>query len=211
VGLFRGPDGPFTQEDPIGIAGGLNLYGYAGSDPINFSDPLGLCRVCDWLKGVANSYLAWRANQEAHLDAQFAKLDQEGGLKPGTSRQLIGLAIGATGGLEAGGAASAPAAEATTSTGFIVSSDGVALPVPEGASGPTATEGPGFQQTGGTGGRGLDSRVTGVRVMDATPQNPLFRASYMNVEGQTVNPFTGHTVSKADPWWHIPMRKGGGE
>jgi hypothetical protein len=34
--------GPFTQPDPIGLAGGLNLYGYAGGDPINFSDPFGL-------------------------------------------------------------------------------------------------------------------------------------------------------------------------
>jgi uncharacterized protein RhaS with RHS repeats len=32
----------FTQEDPIGLAGGLNLYGYAGGDPINFHDPFGL-------------------------------------------------------------------------------------------------------------------------------------------------------------------------
>jgi hypothetical protein len=32
----------FTQEDPIGIAGGLNLYGYANGDPINYSDPFGL-------------------------------------------------------------------------------------------------------------------------------------------------------------------------
>ena len=38
--------GQFTQEDPIGLAGGLNLYGFAGGDPVNFSDPFGL-RVCD--------------------------------------------------------------------------------------------------------------------------------------------------------------------
>jgi RHS repeat-associated protein len=35
--------GKFTQEDPIGLAGGLNLYGYANGDPVNFSDPFGLC------------------------------------------------------------------------------------------------------------------------------------------------------------------------
>ena len=35
--------GRFTQEDPLELGGGLNLYGFANSDPINFSDPIGLC------------------------------------------------------------------------------------------------------------------------------------------------------------------------
>jgi RHS repeat-associated protein len=35
--------GRFTQEDPIGLAGGLNLYGFAAGDPVNFDDPFGLC------------------------------------------------------------------------------------------------------------------------------------------------------------------------
>jgi RHS repeat-associated protein len=35
--------GRFTQEDPIGLAGGLNVYGFAGGDPVNYSDPFGLC------------------------------------------------------------------------------------------------------------------------------------------------------------------------
>ena len=26
------------------MAGGLNLYGFAGGDPVNFSDPFGLCK-----------------------------------------------------------------------------------------------------------------------------------------------------------------------
>ena len=34
--------GKFTQEDPIGLAGGLNLYGFADGDPVGYSDPFGL-------------------------------------------------------------------------------------------------------------------------------------------------------------------------
>ena len=40
---YDSKSGRFTQEDPIGLAGGLNLYGYANGDPVNFSDPFGLC------------------------------------------------------------------------------------------------------------------------------------------------------------------------
>lgn len=36
---------PFTQKDPIGLAGGLNQYGFSSGDPINNSDPFGLT-VC---------------------------------------------------------------------------------------------------------------------------------------------------------------------
>lgn len=35
--------GTWIQEDPIGVAGGVNLYQYAGSNPISLSDPFGLC------------------------------------------------------------------------------------------------------------------------------------------------------------------------
>ena len=41
---FDPASGRFTQEDPIGLAGGLNLYEFANGDPVNFSDPFGLCK-----------------------------------------------------------------------------------------------------------------------------------------------------------------------
>jgi RHS repeat-associated protein len=49
--------GRFTQEDPIGLAGGLNVYGFANGDPVNFSDPFGLCPMCVGAAlGVAEGY-----------------------------------------------------------------------------------------------------------------------------------------------------------
>gem|GEM_PF-951063 len=39
------PDvGQFLQGDPLGMLGGVNLYAYCGSDPVNWIDPLGLSR-----------------------------------------------------------------------------------------------------------------------------------------------------------------------
>jgi uncharacterized protein RhaS with RHS repeats len=57
--------GQFTQQDPIGIAGGLNLYGYAGGDPINFSDPFGLdpCEGSSaWTECLAQGLADWGAS-----------------------------------------------------------------------------------------------------------------------------------------------------
>jgi RHS repeat-associated protein len=45
--------GRWTLQDPIGLAGGVNLYGFAGGDPVNFTDPFGLCRVrVGWKKAL---------------------------------------------------------------------------------------------------------------------------------------------------------------
>ncbi|HEX6912219.1 MAG TPA: RHS repeat-associated core domain-containing protein [Longimicrobium sp.] len=42
--------GQFTQMDPIGLAGGLNAYGFAAGDPVSYSDPYGLSAQEDTTK-----------------------------------------------------------------------------------------------------------------------------------------------------------------
>lgn len=51
--------GRFTQEDPIGLAGGMNSYGFANGDPASYSDPFGLL-VC----------FAGTTNQRRELELQ---------------------------------------------------------------------------------------------------------------------------------------------
>jgi len=43
--------GRYFTPDPIGLAGGLNLYGYTANNPVNFIDPLGL-----WGVGVGGAF-----------------------------------------------------------------------------------------------------------------------------------------------------------
>lgn len=45
--VYDQESGRFTQEDPIGVVGGLNLYQYAGNNPVMFADPFGLCPPAD--------------------------------------------------------------------------------------------------------------------------------------------------------------------
>ena len=90
---------------------------------------------------------------------------------------------------------------------FIASSNGEIVAVPDGAVGPTmAGSGNGIQFTGGSGGRGLDPRVTDIRVMDPVTTGkytyPDGYVSYSNAAGQTVSPVTGQTIGKSDPFWH---------
>jgi len=60
------------QRDPLGYAAGLNLYAYAGGDPVNARDPSGLdleeifvtcCRkntyeIVEWGRDIINSYFS---------------------------------------------------------------------------------------------------------------------------------------------------------
>jgi RHS repeat-associated protein len=47
--------GRFISRDPLGEAGGLNLYAYVGNDPVNAVDPLGLITVGFYGMGGENT------------------------------------------------------------------------------------------------------------------------------------------------------------
>ena len=107
--------GPLTQEDPIGIAGGLNLYGYANGDPINFSDPFGLCPCVPALVGLgfglATDGISQAASGQPFSWRQFGAAGVSGAvagqfaiLRAGRAVQVVGQGTIAAAGSAAGGA-----------------------------------------------------------------------------------------------------------
>lgn len=94
-----------------------------------------------------------------------------------------------------------------SSSNFVVTEDGVAIPVPQGASGPVPVvndggKTTGFAYTGGQG--GANGQVDSVRIMDPVPARgkaparPKGYVVYDNKTGQAVNPITGRTGSRED-------------
>lgn len=93
---------------------------------------------------------------------------------------------------------------------FIVTPNGTAIPVPEGASGPTPVTNPGGRQTGvayteGSGGQ--NGKVSTVRIMEPTPprgNSPGYPNGYVKYENsaspkpQGVDSVTGRTLSNAE-------------
>jgi hypothetical protein len=154
----------------------VQTYNYDGRPQLASGTSVAVVGVDSETPGVARSVALWRAGPRSVAATGFAAED--------------------------GGAGAA------RSTNFIVHPNGEIVPVPEGAVGPSPVDtGKGFQFTGGSGGHGLDPRVTDVRIMDPVTTGkytyPDGYVSYGN-GGQTVNPWTGRTISNADPWAHWP-------
>jgi hypothetical protein len=91
--------GRFTQQDPIGFAGGSNLYGYTGGDPVTFSDPTGLCPI---LRNGIPCFVSWGLKGLAYGAIGGAVRGFAIGL---VTEPLGGELVGAVGGFVAGGAA----------------------------------------------------------------------------------------------------------
>ncbi|HCP3518219.1 TPA: hypothetical protein ODM28_005100 [Escherichia coli] len=80
--LFRyyAPEcGRFISQDPIGLAGGINLYAYA-PNPLSYIDPLGLCK----LRGSDGRYRSAQNIQE-----EIGGLPNFAGKTPGEIRQTL--------------------------------------------------------------------------------------------------------------------------
>lgn len=185
----------FISEDPIGFAGGdPNLYAYVGNSPTIYVDPTGeflqLAGAC--LGGAIFNYFV-----ESLSGRKYTPSDAASGCAAGViGRGLLGPLTRPL------------APKAGPPPTFITRPNGETIIVPRGATGPRpVASGKGFQFSGGSGGYGLDPRVTGVRIMDPTLPGvkypyPSGYVSYFNKEGQAVNPFTGQTIGRADPFWH---------
>ncbi|HEX6369469.1 MAG TPA: RHS repeat-associated core domain-containing protein, partial [Longimicrobium sp.] len=79
--------GQFTQPDPIGLAGGLNAYGFAAGDPVSYSDPYGL--ASDTIVPVGNE--AKSVLFGLFMVAQFASESDDPRVAAAGSALLSGL------------------------------------------------------------------------------------------------------------------------
>jgi RHS repeat-associated protein len=92
--------GRFTQEDPIGLAGGLNLYGFAAGDPVNFSDPFGLCArgqinlglgYCGRVDAYGENYEihVYKGNTEVGVFGRNGWINKHGSRNPNVPRAVL--------------------------------------------------------------------------------------------------------------------------
>ncbi|WP_337172379.1 RHS repeat-associated core domain-containing protein [Gemmatimonas aurantiaca] len=84
--------GQFTQADPIGLAGGLNLYGFGSGDPVNYRDPMGLCPVPSLCLAAAGAILG--GGGRVLLNLTIDRPWKEGVLETAVGGALIGASFG---------------------------------------------------------------------------------------------------------------------
>ncbi|HKP75842.1 MAG TPA: RHS repeat-associated core domain-containing protein [Longimicrobiaceae bacterium] len=104
--------GHFTQSDPIGLGGGLNTYGFAGGDPVSFSDPYGLCAAADTTPGTVTG--------QCPIQPSSSSSTESGG---GSAGVFVGGGVIVGGGAAAGGV-SAGVGETVGGAGLVATTVG---------------------------------------------------------------------------------------
>ncbi|MGC2634908.1 MAG: RHS repeat-associated core domain-containing protein [Candidatus Cybelea sp.] len=220
---------PIVYEDPLGLAcspwtGALALSLIAAAVAAAFLFPeidLGalfgyaLDELADFALSAYAQWGATTAAAAALLAGPIASAlenlagDESGAMGTGLATEAGGIAEAAE---EGGALANAAEGLAPPSPDFAVTSGGDVIPVPEGATGPFPTNGPGIQFNGGAGGNGLAANVTDVRIMEANAENPTGYVNYgsqqVNGGWQSVDPYSGQSIPPSNPWWHIPINVG---
>jgi RHS repeat-associated protein len=96
--------GRFTQEDPTGVAGGLNLYGFASGDPVSYRDPFGLCPDDQFKRrgvlgflGIGGKSCPGGLDKQQYNETESAILSLDSGLRESLLQMLQGGRIQLTG------------------------------------------------------------------------------------------------------------------
>lgn len=81
----------FLSADPLGLAGGLNLYAYSNGNPLSYVDPIGLCASsCDVWTRIGGFFQMIGGSAEAVIGYGFAAFAAETGVGIAAG-MLVGL------------------------------------------------------------------------------------------------------------------------
>ncbi|MDZ4699133.1 MAG: RHS repeat-associated core domain-containing protein [Rhodothermales bacterium] len=201
---------PATLTDPDGrcpkcLKTAYNVVKRAYKAAENAGDMSQLFKLDTWKKAGVDEVVDFvdnvstLADGQATVDDATAVVDLVTGL--GDEAKAVGKAVGAI--EEAGDIAGA-----ARKTDFVVTETGTAIPVPDGAVGPSTppSGGKGMVYSGGSGGKGMHASASDVFIMDPITGGPFpqgRRVYYMNDRNQKINRATGQTVGKKDPEAHI--------